>query len=215
MNLAQVPDKEAAKLKAEGIARMMTQNYRHQHSASKRRTRRSIFNGTMQVLYKRMCLGRFCPVRDLHSGFLQQSTSLGAREAFCPFTTPQNNSDSPGSVSAGGSSLCVTSLPCCVLPTFHQKGRTCSEQQVRCKGELQVCLASGSQPRRASKAARDISAGSTDSSKAVNVVFHRLAHKSAVLAPSLHQPSTQQPQVPSQAQAAPVRSPRRAASQGR
>lgn len=47
----------------------MTQNYRHQHSASKRRMHRSIFNGTMQMLDKRMCLGRFCPVRDLHSFF--------------------------------------------------------------------------------------------------------------------------------------------------
>lgn len=145
MNLAQVPDKEAAKLKVEGIARM-TQNYRHQHSASKRRTRRSIFNGTMQVLYKRMCLGRFCPVRGLHSGFLQLSTLLRVQEAFCPFTTPQNNSDSLGSVSAGGLSLMVTFLPCCVLLTFHQKSRTCGEWPVRCKGELQVGLASGSQP---------------------------------------------------------------------
>lgn len=77
----------------------------------------------MQVLYKRMCLGRFCPVRDLHSGFLQQSTSLGVQEAFCPFTTPQNNSEIPGSVSAGGLSLWVTFLPCHILLTYHQKSR--------------------------------------------------------------------------------------------
>lgn len=90
MNPAQVPDKEAAKLKAEEIARM-TKNYRHLHSASKRRMHQSIFNGKKQLLYVRMCLGRFCPVRDLHSSHSpfpllppQQSAPSSVQRQFVP-----------------------------------------------------------------------------------------------------------------------------------